>query len=94
MIKFDAFVLIVSILIQLYSLFDCARTEQDSVRGFAKWGWLVVILLFGGFGGLLWLFIGRPKSGGQINGQINGRGRSRKPRIIPPDDDPDFLRKL
>lgn len=86
MIKFDAFVLIISILIQLYSLFDCARTEQEQVRGLPKWAWLIVVILFGGFGGLLWLFVGKPKSGGQ--------GRGKKPRIIPPDDDPDFLRKL
>jgi hypothetical protein len=86
MIKLDAFVLIVSILIQLYSLFDCARTDQEAVRKLPKWGWLIVVLLFGGFGGLAWLFIGRPKT--------NGGGYNRKPRIIPPDDDPDFLRKL
>ncbi len=88
MIKVDAFVLIISILIQLYSLFDCARTEQERVQKLPKWGWLILILLFGGFGGLMWLFIGRPKSSG------NGRGFGQKPRIIPPDDDPDFLRKL
>ncbi len=86
MIKVDAFILIISIIIQLYSLFDCARTEQEQVRRLPKWAWLIVVLLFGGFGGLLWLLAGRPKS--------QGGGRSRKPRIVPPDDDPDFLRKL
>jgi Phospholipase_D-nuclease N-terminal len=88
MVKVDAFILIISILLQLYSLFDCARTEQEQVRRLPKWGWLIVVLLFGGFGGLMWLLLGRPKNSG------NGGGRRSKPRIIPPDDDPDFLRKL
>ena len=88
MVKVDAVVLIISIIIQLYSLFDCARTEQEHVRKLPKWAWLIVVLLFGGLGGVLWLLIGKPKSAG------NGGGRNRKPRIIPPDDDPDFLRKL
>ncbi|MEI6119665.1 MAG: PLD nuclease N-terminal domain-containing protein [Actinomycetes bacterium] len=88
MVKIDAFVLIISIILQLYSLFDCARTEQEQVRKLPKWAWLIVILLFGGFGGLMWIFVGRPKTQGK------GRGYGQKPRIIPPDDDPDFLRKL
>lgn len=88
MVKVDAFILIISIIIQLYSLFDCARTEQEQVRRLPKWVWLIFILLFGGFGGLMWMLIGRPKSPGK------GRGYGQKPRIIPPDDDPDFLRKL
>jgi Phospholipase_D-nuclease N-terminal len=90
MIKLDAFVLIVSIIFQLYSLFDCARTDQDQIRKGPKWAWLIFILLFGGLGGLSWLLIGRPKSGG--GGNSGGFGK--KPRIIPPDDDPDFLRKI
>ncbi|MEI6038841.1 MAG: PLD nuclease N-terminal domain-containing protein [Actinomycetes bacterium] len=88
MVKLDAFIFIISLLVQLYSLFDCGRTEQDHFKKLPKWGWLIVILLFGGFGGLMWLIVGRPKSPG------TGRGRGQKPRIIPPDDDPDFLRKL
>ena len=88
MIKLDAIILISSVLLTLYSLFDCGRTDQDQVRSIPKWAWLVVILVFEGLGGLAWLIAGRPKSKG-------GSGKSkRKPRIIPPDDDPDFLSKL
>lgn len=89
MIKLDAMILIVSILLQLYALFDCGRVEQDQFQRLPKWGWLIVIILMGGFGGLLWILVGRKRTSG--NG---GGGRSKKPRIIPPDDDPDFLRKL
>ena len=76
-------IVVISIAITFYSFFDCARTEQERTRG-PKWLWLLVIFFFELFGALLWLFFGRPKN--------DGRGKKRK--IIPPDDDPDFLRKL
>ncbi len=71
----------------LYSFFDCARTDQDQVRKLPKWGWLLIILLFEFMGALAWQFIGKPKG--------NRAPRTRRPgKIIPPDDDPDFLRKI
>jgi hypothetical protein len=88
MIKVDAFILIVSILLQLYSIFDCGRVDQSQFPGLPKWAWLIVIIAFGGLGGLLWILVGKKRTGG------NSGGRRKKPRIIPPDDDPDFLRKL
>lgn len=87
MIKLDGIILIITTLVLLYSLFDCGRTEQEQVRKLPKWAWLLVIIIVP-FGGFFWLGFGRPKAAG------NGGGRSKKPRIIPPDDDPDFLRKL
>jgi len=51
-----------------------------------KWGWLLVILLISPFGAIGYLAIGRSRG---------ERGpRPPKRRILPPDDDPDFLRKL
>jgi hypothetical protein len=38
-------------------------------------------------GAIFWFFIGKPK-------RNPGTGRSGRGKIIPPDDDPDFLRKL
>ena len=70
-----------------YAFFDCARTEQDAFVKFPKWAWLLVIFIFSTFGAILWFAIGRPKRG-------PGRGSSGRRKIIPPDDDPDFLRKL
>lgn len=88
MIKLEGFIVVLGIVLQLYALFDCARTDQEAVQKLPKWGWLIVILLFGLIGPIAWLVVGRPRNGG-------GRGPRRgKPRIIPPDDDPDFLRKL
>ena len=77
------------IALSLYAFFDCARTDQDQVRGLPKWAWLLVIIFVSfTLGAIAWLIWGRPKSPGK------GRGYGQKPRIIPPDDDPDFLRKL
>ena len=87
MVKVDAFILIISILLQLYSLFDCGRVDQSQFTKLPKWAWLIVIIAFGGLGGLLWIVVGKKRTAG-------GNGRSKKPRIIPPDDDPDFLRKI
>jgi hypothetical protein len=87
MIKLDAILLIAYTLLQLYSLFDCGRIDQDQVRKLPKWVWLIVILIIP-LGAIFWMLFGRPKN----NGGKSSRGK--KPRIIPPDDDPDFLRKL
>ena len=78
---------LVSLFLTIYSFFDCARTEQDQVRKLPKWGWLLFILLFQSIGAIFWLTIGRPKKN-------RGPGRNRPGRIIPPDDDPDFLNKI
>ena len=45
----------------------------------------VNIIFVPGIGALAWIIAGRPKG--------NGR-RRRKGKIVPPDDNPDFLRKL
>jgi hypothetical protein len=50
-----------------------------------KWAWLVIIIFVPAIGSLAWIIAGRPKG--------NGRGR-RKRKIVPPDDNPDFLGKL
>ena len=80
--------LLVSLALVLYSFFDIVKRPDDQIRRLPKWGWIIVILLFSGLGGAAYLLLGRTLPG-------NGRGGRRgKPRIIPPDDDPDFLKKL
>jgi hypothetical protein len=83
---FDALVLIGGLAIWLFGLFDCARTDQDSVRNLPKWAWLVIIIFFGTLGSIAWLFIGRPK--------VVGAPRRRPSRTLPPDDNPEFLKQL
>ena len=70
----------------IYALIDCARADESQIKNLPKWGWLLAILFTGIFGPIAYLTIGRirgpkgPKPG--------------KKRILPPDDDPDFLRGL
>lgn len=73
--------------ISIYAFVDCARTPAESIQKLPKWGWILAILITPfAIGGLLWLVIGRVRG---LGGAKGGRGK-----IIPPDDDPDFLRNL
>ena len=80
------YLIVLAIIVDIYAFIDCAMTPQENVRRFPKWGWLLIILFIGTFGAISWFVAGRPRKPGQNRG---GRGL-----IIPPDDDPDFLRKL
>ena len=82
----DALLLLGGTAVWLYGLFDCARIEQDSVRNLPKWAWLLIIIFFGTLGAIAWLIIGKPK--------IPSRQRTRPGKMIPPDDNPEFLNKL
>jgi cbb3-type cytochrome oxidase subunit 3 len=68
----------------IYALLDCARTDQDEVRNLPKWAWLLIILFIQLLGSIAWLIAGKPRK----------RKKNNPRRIIPPDDDPDFLRGL
>jgi hypothetical protein len=73
----------------IYALIDCARADESQVKNLPKWGWLLLIIILGpqalAIGPIAYLLAGRNKPKG---------GRAGKRRILPPDDDPDFLRKL
>ena len=89
MIKLDALLVILGLGIQIYSLFDVARKPQESFLQWPKWGWLIIVILFGLIGSLIWLVWGRKQTGGS-----SGPRRPRPPKDIPPDDNPDFLKNL
>ncbi|MEI6648608.1 MAG: PLD nuclease N-terminal domain-containing protein [Actinomycetes bacterium] len=75
---------VIPLAIQIYGLFDCARTPQDEIRNLPKWGWLLVVLFLATLGTIAWFIAGRPK-----------RSPNQRPRRqVPPDDDPDFLKNL
>jgi membrane protein DedA with SNARE-associated domain len=80
------YLVIFAIILDIYTLIDCAMTPQEKVRRFPKWAWLLIIVLTGFIGDIAWFIVGRPRKPRPNRG---GRGR-----VIPPDDDPDFLRKL
>ena len=74
--------------ITIYALIDCARADESQIKNLPKWGWLLLIILLGlpiPIGPTAYLIAGRNKPKGFKRPQR---------RILPPDDDPDFLRKL
>lgn len=85
MIRAAVIGLIIVTALMIFSIIDCSRTEEGRIRSLPKWAWLVIIIFVPGIGALAWIIAGRPKG--------NGR-RRRKGKIVPPDDNPDFLRKL
>lgn len=70
----------------IYGLIDCLRSDPGEVRSIPKTAWLLIIIVLPLVGVLLWLFFGRPRY------LPEPTGRTRAP--LAPDDDPDFLRKL
>ena len=83
---FDALVFVALLAVWLFGLIDCARSDQDAPRNLPKWAWLLIIIFLGSPGAIAWLVIGRQKSAVQP--------RLRPKRILPPDDNPEFLKKL
>ncbi|CAB4822570.1 MAG: hypothetical protein F2761_01570 [Actinobacteria bacterium] len=73
----------------IYALIDCARADESQIKNLPKWGWLLLIILLGpgtfAIGPIAYLIAGRNKPKGF---------RQPKRRVLPPDDDPDFLRRL
>lgn len=89
MVKLEGFLVVVSLALTLFSFVDCAMREDVQLRKLPKWGWLLVIILFGTFGSVFYLVAGR--NGARTPGI---KKPQQKPRILPPDDDPDFLKNL
>jgi len=75
--------------VTIYALIDCARADESQIKNLPKWGWLLLIILLGpqavAIGPISYLIAGRNKPKGYKRPQR---------RILPPDDDPDFLGKL
>lgn len=69
----------------IYTLIDCARTDESQIRNLPKWAWILIIIVIQTLGAIAYWIAGRPKGLG---------GPKPKRRILPPDDDPDFLGKL
>jgi len=82
----DVLIFIAGTGLWLFGLIDCAKTDQDAARTLPKWAWLIIVILFGTFGSLAWLLAGRPKK--------VAVARNRPGRVLPPDDNPDFLKNL
>ena len=88
MIKLQGFFIIATLALTLYTFIDCARRDETEIRKLPKWGWLLAIVLTGIIGPVAYLIIGR--------NPLRNTPKKNKPqkRILPPDDDPDFLKGL
>ena len=81
-----ALVILLPLALTLYTFVECAMRDDSQIKKIPKWVWLLVILFLQPIGGIVYLVIGRGR-----------RPRGPKPgkkRILPPDDDPDFLRSI
>ncbi|MDO5719240.1 MAG: PLDc N-terminal domain-containing protein [Actinomycetaceae bacterium] len=107
---FRVILVILTVAITIFALADCARTPSNELPAkIPKALWLLLILVFTPLGGLGWILVSRVMQAEARGGQLN-RGiwysnesaiklpsRSQtdtEPRILAPDDDPEFLWKL
>jgi hypothetical protein len=81
-------VIVIIGIFQLYAFIHCAMKDETQIKNLPKWGWLLTILLLPPFGGIGYFIAGYKRGNG------GGFKKGPKRRILPPDDDPDFLRKL
>lgn len=95
------------VVVFVYGLIDCLRSEPSDVRSIPKSAWILVIVLLNVIGVALWFLFGRPQYassatgssvGQRMGGPSSGPNRSASPgghaRSSAPDDDPQFLRNL
>ena len=105
MLYADGLLGLVVLCVWVYALLDVLTSDETRVRNLPKWGWFVVVLLFGeiAIGPLLWFVAGRPNGMGARPGGLPYKGNTgqfpeydRPGRAVPqnPDDDEAFLRNL
>lgn len=87
----------------VYGLIDCLRSEPSDVRSIPKPAWILVIIFLNVIGVGLWFLFGRPqytaagsssKIGAPASGQRSYPASGSQQRSTAPDDDPEFLRNL
>ena len=81
---------LIQLALMIYTLVECIQTDDDDVRNLPKWGWIALIVLVPFAGAIAWLFAGRP----QALFNAPGSEVAPPPRMIAPDDDPEFLESL
>jgi hypothetical protein len=86
MVRVQGFFILLSLALTLYTFIDCAMRDETQIKKLPKWGWLLAIIFTGIIGPIAYLIIGRDR------GPRGPKGG--KKRILPPDDDPDFLRNI
>lgn len=72
-------------LLALYTLIEVVQADPRAVRALPRLAWGFLVLLIPGIGPIGWLLLGRPTRRTRAEGSR---------RVVAPDDDPDFLRRL
>ncbi len=79
---------ILGVVLAVYAWIEIAQSNPRQVRQLPRWAWALIVLIpFAGPG--LWLTLGRPNGSA-----VTPMTPKPRPRVIAPDDDPDFLRSL
>ncbi len=80
--------IILVIVLHIYAWIEISQSDPRQVRQLPRWGWGLIVLvpLAGPIG---WLTLGRPNGSKVVRTPPKPR-----PRVVAPDDDPDFLRSL
>ncbi len=81
---------VLMIVLAIYSWVEIALSDPSQVRQLPRWIWALLVFI-PIVGAVSWLVLGRPN--GTTAVQASPRPKPR-PRIVAPDDDPDFLRSL
>ena len=81
---------ILMIVLAIYSWVEIAMSDPTQVRQLPRWVWVFVVFI-PLFGAVAWLALGRPNGTKPVQVAVKPRP---KPRVVAPDDDPDFLRSL
>jgi cbb3-type cytochrome oxidase subunit 3 len=67
----------------VFSIVDCAAQPATRHRGVSKTVWVLIVVLLPVIGGILWFMLGRLRRGEIDTGYV-----------VPPDDDPQVLRRM
>lgn len=84
-----AFLFLLMLALLAVALISVLSAERDEIRRLPRGAWVALILLVPVVGAALYLWLGRPRRapGARL-------GPVAPPRVIAPDDDPEFLRRL
>ena len=85
----------IGVVLFVYGLIDCLRSEPSEVRSIPKPAWILVIVLLNVVGVGLWFLFGRPQSAATTSSPSQKLGTpSAGPRSPAASPNPEFLRNL
>lgn len=91
MVRLIVLFLLADIALLVLAMVDCLATPGSQLRTLSKPVWALLILLFSPIGPISWFLMGRPREP-RAEGVL--ARVDRRPAVLAPDDDPEFLRDL